>query len=40
MRAEELSLDQLDYADGDSERGERRAVTFRVSFLVPYPKEG
>ena len=40
VAVQELSLDQLDYADGNSETTEPRAVTFRLSFVVPYPKDG
>ena len=35
---EEMSLDQMEYADGDSETDVNRAVKFRMSFVVPYPK--
>lgn len=37
LEVQDLVLDQMDYADGNGD--ERRAVKFRMSFMMPYPKE-
>ena len=40
LEIQDLVLEQMEYADGSPSGDQRPAVRFRMSFMVPYPKEG